>query len=524
MRYFLYCRKSSDSEDRQMLSIEAQLQELRDYAHKNNLEVIQEFTESKTAKKPGREVFNEMISEIEAGKANGIIAWNPDRLARNSVDGGRIIYLIDEGIITDLKFPTVWFDNSPQGKFNLSIAFGQAKFYVDNLRQNVQRGIRQKLRKGQYCNKAPLGYINHPKTRTIEPDPVEFDLMRKTFDLFLTGNYSQNEIRAEMFKLGLKNKLGDPIHRDKVKYSLENPFYYGYFYHKGELYKGSHQPMVTKEEYDEVQRILKLKSRNKYKTTKKDKEAKDFFFTGFAKCGECGCSVTAERHEKKKYNAVWKYYRCSKKKKDIDCDQPYLREEVLAKQVKESVSSLALSDDCCGLLLSVLDSWAETERQSSLHELAECKTTLENINQKSEKLLDLHLDGDISTDEYKLKKNSLVNKKQKLESQIKKINQDGTKWLEPSKTLIKEANRAEKLIQENNFHEMRSLLQKAGSNQLIQNRKFSQEFFEPWNFLIELRSSLLLHSSQSYDLIDFPETNTLVGWAGSTSNLCKIGN
>ena len=93
MKYFLYCRKSSDSEDRQMLSIEAQLQELRDYALKNNLEVIKEFTESKTAKKPGREVFNKMISEIETGKADGIIAWNPDRLARNSVDGGRIIYL-----------------------------------------------------------------------------------------------------------------------------------------------------------------------------------------------------------------------------------------------------------------------------------------------------------------------------------------------------------------------------------------------------------------------------------------------
>ncbi len=101
------------------------------------------------------------------------------------------------------------------------------------------------------------------------------------------------------------------------------------------------------------------------------------------------------------------------------------------------------------------------------------------------------------------------------ENQLTKIKQDGVVWLEPSKTLIKEANRAEKLVSENNYHEMRSLLQKEGSNQLIQNRKFSQEFFEPWNFLIELRSSLLLHSSQSYDLIDYPETNTLVGWAGN---------
>ncbi|MDA0771323.1 MAG: recombinase family protein [Cyanobacteria bacterium] len=513
-KYFIYCRKSSDSEDRQMLSIEAQLQELRDYARKEKLEIVREFTESKTAKKPGREIFNEMISEIEAGKADGIVAWNPDRLARNSVDGGRIIYLIDEAVIKDLKFPTAWFDNSPQGKFNLSIAFGQAKFYVDNLRQNVHRGIRQKLRKGQYCNKAPLGYINHPKTRTIEPDPVEFDLMRKTFDLFLTGNCSQTEIRQAMFEMGIKNQTGDRIHRDKVKKTLQNPFYYGYSYHKGELYEASHQPMITKAEHEEVQRILKLKSKNKYKTTKKDKKKRDFFFLGFEKCGECGCSFTAERHEKKKYNAVWKYYRCSKKKKDMDCDQPYLKEEILSGQVKDTVSRIALSDDWSELALKTLDSWADTERQSSLKTAKNLESDLKIIREKLERLLDLHLDGVLSSGEYKSKKNALISSKLKLETQLSQIKQDGVVWLEPSKTLIKEANRAKKLVEEENYHEMRSLLQKAGSNQLIRDRKFSMNYLEPWNFLIELNSSFLLHSSQSYALTELPSENALVGWAG----------
>ena len=127
MKYLLYARKSSDSEDRQVLSIESQLQELKNYANKQGLEVIKVFTETKTAKEPGRQIFNQMLLELEQGRAEGIIAWHPDRLARNSVDGGKVIHLIDQKIITDLKFPTYLYDDSPHGKFNLSLAFSFSK-------------------------------------------------------------------------------------------------------------------------------------------------------------------------------------------------------------------------------------------------------------------------------------------------------------------------------------------------------------------------------------------------------------
>src|SRR3989338_4984692 len=97
MRYFLYARKSTDDEDRQILSIDAQIAELKEFASRENLQIVQIFIEHKTAKEPGRAVFNDMLSQIEAGGAEGILAWHPDRLARNSVDGGRIIYAIDCG-------------------------------------------------------------------------------------------------------------------------------------------------------------------------------------------------------------------------------------------------------------------------------------------------------------------------------------------------------------------------------------------------------------------------------------------
>ncbi|TSC62538.1 MAG: recombinase, partial [Parcubacteria group bacterium Greene0416_14] len=131
-KFFLYARKSTDEPDRQILSIEAQIAELREFGEREHLEIVQEFVESQTAKEPGRPIFNQMLSLIEKGFAQGILAWHPDRLARNSVDGGRIIYLIDTTKIRELKFPTFWFDATPQGKFMLNIAFGQSKYYIDN--------------------------------------------------------------------------------------------------------------------------------------------------------------------------------------------------------------------------------------------------------------------------------------------------------------------------------------------------------------------------------------------------------
>jgi DNA invertase Pin-like site-specific DNA recombinase len=160
MKYFLYARKSTEEDDRQVLSIESQLAELREFAAKERLEIVASFTEAKTAKEPGRTQFGAMLAAIERGEAQGILSWHPDRLARNPIDGGKIIYLVDTGLIQALKFPTFWFESTPQGKFMLNIAFGQSKYFVDNLSENVKRGLRQKLRRGEWPGWVPVGYLN----------------------------------------------------------------------------------------------------------------------------------------------------------------------------------------------------------------------------------------------------------------------------------------------------------------------------------------------------------------------------
>ena len=190
-KYFLYARKSTEDEERQVMSIEAQLAELAEFAKRENIEITETFVESKSAKKPGREIFNEMMVKVQESKTPvGLLAWHPDRLARNSVDGGLIIYSIDTAKITSLRFPTFWFEPTPQGLFMLQVAFGQSKYYSDNLSENVKRGIRQKLRRGEWPGLAPFGYVNNPKTRTIEPDQMKARVIKKAFEEYAQGRHT----------------------------------------------------------------------------------------------------------------------------------------------------------------------------------------------------------------------------------------------------------------------------------------------------------------------------------------------
>lgn len=223
-----------------------------------------------------------MLLLIEKGKADCILAWHPDRLARNSIDGGKIIYLIDKGKIRSLKFPVFWFDATPQGKFMLSIAFGQSKYYIDNLSENVRRGHRQKVRRGEYPGVAPTGYLNDQINKKMLPDPERFHLIRKLFELYATGNYSLRTLREIIFDLGLTSRAGKKLVIASIQRTLSNPFYYGAFVFNGELHGGIHKPCVSKKLFDEVQMMLKSK------TNAKKRGVKPYPLRGLFSCGECG--------------------------------------------------------------------------------------------------------------------------------------------------------------------------------------------------------------------------------------------
>lgn len=481
IKYFIYCRKSSEDEERQVLSIEAQLVELREFAKQNNLFIVREYTESKTAKEPGREIFNQMLSEIEEGNAEGILAWNPDRLARNSIDGGRVIYLVDIGKITSLKFPTFWFEATPQGKFMLSVAFGQAKYYTDNLRENILRGIRQKIRRGELSAKAPLGYFNEPRLRTIEPDKKTFNKVKEVLRAFATGEYTLTKIQSKMFSLGLVGKEGKPLHLSTIQGILKNPFYYGMFLYRGELHQGSHKPMISKKLFDKIQEALISNGK-----PRKKRGPKNFQFLNFAVCGECGYSITAERHIKKS-GLRFVYYRCTHKSKTQNCSQTrFLREENLAEQIKETCQKVSLPDDWRDKFLAKLEAESAEARHSSDFFAQNLKTELEKVKTKINRLMDAYLEGDLELPEFQMKKNDLMNEKKTLEEKLSDFERKGNHWLELVRNWIIEANQAKNFVLEGNFSEMQNFLKKIGSNRRIFDQRLFVDFKKPFDLLAKL--------------------------------------
>jgi len=474
IKYFIYCRKSTEEEERQILSIEAQLTELREYAKQNNLFVVKEFTEKQSAKEPGRPVFNEMLSQIEKGEASGILAWNPDRLARNSIDGGRIIYLVDTGKIQSLKFPTFWFEPTPQGKFMLSVAFGQAKYYTDNLRENILRGIRQKIRRGELPAKAPLGYFNEPRLRTIEPDKKTFNKVKEILRAFATGEYTLTKIQSKMFSLGLVGKDGKPLHLSTIQNMLTNPFYYGHFRYRGEVHQGSRKPMISKKLFDKIQEALITNGK-----PRKKRGPKNFQFLNFAVCGECGYAITAERHIKKS-GLKFVYYRCTHKSKTRKCSQNhFLREENFAEQIKETCQKVSLSDVWRDRFLGKLKEWENENRQTSDLFAQNLKTELSAIKTKIDRLMDGYLEGSFELAEFQEKKNKLMAEKKDIEEKLSDFERKGNHWLELTKNWVLEANQAKNLALEDNFPEMKNFIKKIGSNRKIKDQKLEIEFKKP---------------------------------------------
>ncbi|MDP2933807.1 MAG: recombinase family protein, partial [bacterium] len=442
--FFLYARKSTDSEERQILSIESQIAELRLFAEKEKLVVKQELIEAMTAKIPGRPIFNEMISRIEKGEACGIISWHPDRLARNSIDGGRIVYLLDTGHIKFLKFPTFWFENTPQGKFMLNIAFGQSKYYIDNLSENVKRGLRQKLRRGEWPGWAPLGYINDKNLRKVVMSPSQSPLVRRLFEEYATGKYTLEDLKRESFKWGLLSRTGKPLVKAEIHRTLTRPFYYGLMKYTGEWHQGAHEPLITKELFDKVQAALARNGKpNKYKKHK-------FPLLGLAVCASCGCSITAERQK------GHHYYRCTKKKGK--CPEPYVREEKLSEQISQIISNVALPTD---IYQKMLAEWVKEQANASqpvaLHREA-LEKEIHVIKAKLDKLLDAHLEGLIEKSEYQDKKETLLKKKVELEERMAKFEKGATGWLEPCREFLQAAHQAHQVAIEENLESQRDFL------------------------------------------------------------------
>ncbi len=481
-RFFLYARKSTDVEDKQILSIEAQLSELHEFAKRENLFVLEEFIEKQSAKSPGRPVFNKMLEKIEKAEATGIICWHPDRLARNSVDGGQVIYLIDTGKIKSLKCPQFWFEPTPQGKFMLTIAFGQSKYFVDALSENTKRGLRQKVRRGEMPGLAPLGYLNDSRTKTIVVDKKKAPLIVKAFKMFATGNYRIYQIADFLAENGVLSGNSRTWKIDRVgNIVLKNPFYYGHFRYLGELHEGVHKPIITKKLFDEAQEVFF----GRPKPWSKEKVLKSYL--RLLKCGECGMSITGEIHTNNYRNGTsqsFRYYRCTRKSKIHSCREPFINETDLDFQLSALIKKYTLRGDWASKMLKKVDEEEIDLAQSNNEFVRNKQEEVRKISSKLKFLLESYLEQDIDKESYLSKKNELLSQKKTIEEKIFNFQQTHNSWLEPMREWIIEAKNVPFVADGNDLEAKRVLALKIfSSNLTLKDKKVRGEGINAWSAL-----------------------------------------
>ena len=346
VKYCLYARKSSESEERQVLSIDSKIKEMLQLAEREGLEIVTMKRESHSAKETGqRPVFNEIVEEIRDGKYNGILTWAPDRISRNAGDLGRIVDLMDAGKLHMIRTFGQTFGNNPNEKFLLMILGSQAKLENDNRGINVKRGLRTRVEMGLWPGMAPLGYLNQKlmdKKCRIVVDPQRAPVVKQMFEKVAYEQWSGRKVYNWLrFDLNFHTRGNRPLTLSGVYRMLQMPIYYGPFEYprsSGQWYQGTHEPLITEELFRKVQEQLKR--------DKIVRENREFAFTKLFTCGMCGSGITAQ--EKYKLlkdgtNAKYVYYSCSKAR-DRNCKNKYIREEELVEELFKTIDKLNMNE------------------------------------------------------------------------------------------------------------------------------------------------------------------------------------
>lgn len=459
--YFLYARKSSETEDRQALSIDSQIKELTDYARTHHLTITEIFREAYSAKAPGRPVFSQMITRLTKGEATGVLCWKLDRLARNPVDGAALIWSMDQGQVQEIVTPASTYLNSGQDKFWMQLEFGMAKKYVDDLSDNVRRGNRAKLEQGWLPGVAPIGYLNDKASKTVIPDPDRFHLVRRIWERILEGESPAAVLARARSEWGLRTPVmkrmgGSPISHTVFYRLLSNRFYYGLIDRGGDAYAGAHKPMITGDDFDRVQKLLG-------RTNKTARVRREFAYTGLIRCGECGAAITAEYHVNRQGHP-YTYYRCTKKLSGTDCHQPYIRLEELEEQITDFLRRLHLAEPYCAWLLKHLEAARDEEAISHKQETSALDQAHARCRGELTELTNLRIRGLLTDEEFLAKRQELLTEEINLRERKAAAQFGPDSWFEPARALILFANQALNRFSEGNIAERRAIVALTSSN------------------------------------------------------------
>jgi DNA invertase Pin-like site-specific DNA recombinase len=397
MKYFIYCRKSSEEDSRQTQSLDTQQRILLDLASNLNLEIVDIIKESKSARSDqNRPLFTNMLDRITKGDADAVLVVHTDRLARNFIDAGFIIKFIEQGVLKEVRTPTSVFNNVPSLMY-MGFDFVFASHYSRDLSVKVKAGNESKLLKGEYPSYAPIGYINIKPGNGIEPDPIRAPFIKRAFELFSTRDYSAKTLSRKLYEEGFRSRNGKKEHASQIHRMLINPEYYGVIRRKGKLYTGKHRPLISKSLFDQAQEIFLDKSRPK-------KQTYDFIFRDFLVCENCGCKVTAGISKGK-----YIYYRCTNGKGSCDQHKKYWSTDKVKTEFQEFFSNFTLDPKRAGESFELYKKKMLEEFGQKTNSNVAIEEQIRNLKTKLLRLEDMYIDGKISTDRFDERKTEIQN-------------------------------------------------------------------------------------------------------------------
>lgn len=401
--YFAYARVSTVKQGEHGSSLTEQHSAIDAYAARHGLPISQWFEEMETAAKQGRREFTRMMTELHRGKAAGVIIHKIDRSARNLKDWSQISDLMDAGI--EVHFAHESLDMGTRGgRLAADIQAVVAADFIRNLRDEVRKGFYGRLKQGFYPLQAPRGYLNRGRAKAKEIDPVLGPLVRQAFELYGSGNYGLETLRAEMALRGLRSKAGKPLALEPTSRMLRNPFYIGLMRIDvtGQVFAGNHEPLVTKKLFDRVQAIL---AGRLYPRVEKNR----FLFRRLIKCARCGRSLTGERQKGRIY------YRCH----DLGCFGVCVSETNIDIFVRQQLALLEVEEGEIGDFRDILRHQIEIGDVGAEDRIAGIKRDVGLIDERLIRLTDAILDDTIDKVAYDERKIALINQRIALQDRLR---------------------------------------------------------------------------------------------------------
>ena len=472
----IYARVSSKEQEKEGFSIPAQLKLLNSYAAEQGFQGVKEFVDVETAKSAGRTHFQEMVKFLRANSdIKAILVEKTDRLYRNFKDYVFLeeldleIHLVKEGEIISRE-------SRSHVKFIHGIKVLMAKNFIDNLSEEVRKGMREKAEQGDYPSRPPLGYRPNLQTNCIELDPERAELVEKLFEWYSTGQYSLKQLSQKAYEEGLGyRKSGRPISPSSLEAILRNPLYYGYFRWGGNLYKGNHISLLSRELFERVQEVLT----NKHKAKERQHQ---FAFKGLLTCGHCGCAITAEEHIKKS-GKRYVYYRCTGFKQN--CAEPYMREEVISEKFGDLLKLIQINEEILNWIIEALKESNTEKKEYHQGMLSSLNRELSKIQTRLVKIYEDRLDGLITTELWEQMNKKYLLEQEAIKRKLQAHLSANERYYEGGIRILELAQRAYILYKTQNFLEQRKLLNFILLNCKLKDGELHPEFRQPFDMIVQ---------------------------------------